>query len=207
MQYQATVAIAVAVSLLVIGAILVIIPYYDASTGAYNPSLSFFYSEIVGFLAISLIIAGVGLGIGGGVLAILNIGKPDFYRDKGDFGRDKRYMTKNHFAGIGKIIGGVILIILGIGAYGVTAYVNSMAAQGVEQCGSFVGQLGQTFSSDISQKCSIANIVQATGGTGIIIAIIFAVIGIALIILGSISRLKIESGSNSLGHVTDGEAK
>jgi hypothetical protein len=193
LQYQATVAIAVAVALLVIGAILVIIPYYDGSTGAYNPSLSFFYSEIVGFLAISLMIAGVGLGIGGGVLAILNIGKPDFYRDKAYFNRDKRYTTKNHFAGIGKIIGGVILIILGIGAYGVTAYVNSMAAQGMEQCGSFLGQLGQTFSSDISQRCSIANIVQATGSTGVIIATVFVVVGIALVILGSILRLKIET--------------
>ena len=34
---------------------------------------------------------------------------------------------------------------------------------------------------------------QVTGGIGIIKAIIFAVVGIALIILGSISRLKIES--------------
>jgi hypothetical protein len=94
--------------------------------------------------------------------------------------------------GTAKIVGGVVLIILGIGAFGVTTYVNGMAIQGVEPCSTFLGQLGQTFSSDITQRCSIANIVQAAGNIGIFAGIIFDTIGTVLIVLGSMSRLKIE---------------
>jgi uncharacterized membrane protein len=73
----------------------------------------------------------------------------------------------------GKIISGVILIIIGVIIYGL---VNNYQAQ----CQSFLGNVGQSFSSDYEQRCTIVNF-------GMILAAILAVIGIVLVIVGAVS--------------------
>jgi uncharacterized membrane protein len=78
--------------------------------------------------------------------------------------------------GTGTIIGGVILIIIGIVVYGL---VNNYQSQ----CQSFLGNVGQTFDSGYQQRCTIINF-------AIILAAIFAVIGIVLVIVGAVSKAR-----------------
>jgi uncharacterized membrane protein len=85
--------------------------------------------------------------------------------------------------GTGKIIGGVVLIIIGVILYGLF---NNYQAQ----CQSFLGNLGQALDSDTQQRCTMVNFV-------IILAVILAVIGIVLVIVGAVSKASLNNNTGS----------
>ena len=73
----------------------------------------------------------------------------------------------------GLLVGGIFLMVLGAAMY---LYVQTA----LSECASFIGQLGQMFSSDSAQQCQIANYVQLGGGVSF-------VIGLGLTIGGAVS--------------------
>jgi hypothetical protein len=73
---------------------------------------------------------------------------------------------------VGLLLAGIIL--MAIGALGFLSMSQNLA-----DCGSFVGQVGRTFSSQVNQKCQTANMIQIGGG-------ILFVIGLGLTIGGSV---------------------
>lgn len=50
----------------------------------------------------------------------------------------------------------------------------------MSDCGSFIGQLGRTFSGDIAQRCQMVSMMQIGAG-------IFVVIGLSLLIYGAVA--------------------
>jgi len=74
----------------------------------------------------------------------------------------------------GAVIAGIILMI-----FGVIVYLSLQTS--MSDCGSFVGQLGRTFSDNYSQQCQMASMIQI--GAGILV-----VIGIGLLIYGAAAK-------------------
>ena len=87
----------------------------------------------------------------------------------------------------GMIAGGIVLLILGIIIYFISSFVNSVQSNNMQQCNSFTGQLGQSLSQENAEICRGAPAYLSISGTGILLAIIMSIIGIALIIFGVIS--------------------
>jgi uncharacterized membrane protein len=85
------------------------------------------------------------------------------------------------------IAGGIVLLILGVTIYFVSSFVNSVQSNNMQQCNSFTGQLGQSLSQENAEICRGAPVYMSISGTGILLAIIISIIGIALIIIGAIS--------------------
>jgi len=77
---------------------------------------------------------------------------------------------------VGAFIAGIILMILGVLFY------FSMQTS-MSDCGSFIGQLGRTFSGDIAQRCQMVSMMQIGAG-------IFVVIGLSLLIYGAVATGK-----------------
>jgi hypothetical protein len=75
---------------------------------------------------------------------------------------------------VGAFVAGIILMIIGVLVY------FSMQTS-MSDCGSFIGQLGRTFSDDIAQKCQMTSMMQIGAG-------IFVVIGLSLLIYGAVAN-------------------
>lgn len=71
------------------------------------------------------------------------------------------------------VTGIVLMIIAAIGFFSMQ--------QTISDCGSFTGQLGRFFSSDISQQCQMAQIIQLG-------SVIFGIIGLGLVIGGAVAK-------------------
>lgn len=83
-------------------------------------------------------------------------------------------------AGWGKITGGIVLLIIGIILSAIGFSINN-------ECNSIGGQLGSLLSSQQQQKCSF-------GSIGLIIGIFLSIIGLILIIVGSVTGGKKKEG-------------
>jgi uncharacterized membrane protein len=90
----------------------------------------------------------------------------------------------------GMIVGGIVLLILGVIIYFFSSFVNTVQSNNMRQCNSFTGQLGQSLSEQNAQICSRAPAYESLSGTGILLAIVMSIIGIALIIIGAIRPKK-----------------
>ena len=88
--------------------------------------------------------------------------------------------------GAGKIIGGIFLILLGIIFYGASDWGGTKTSYDLERCNSFLGELGQGLSQDQYEYCQNMSIGNSVSNVGIAVAIIFFLIGLILIIVGSI---------------------
>ena len=75
---------------------------------------------------------------------------------------------------VGAFVAGIILMIIGVLVY------FSMQTS-MSDCGSFIGQLGRTFSGDIAQRCQMVSMMQIGAG-------IFVVIGLSLLIYGAVAN-------------------
>ena len=74
----------------------------------------------------------------------------------------------------GTLVAGIILMVIaGIGFFSMQ--------QAISDCGSFAGQLGRFFSSDISQQCQMAQMIQLG-------SVVFGVIGLGLTIGGAVAK-------------------
>jgi hypothetical protein len=69
--------------------------------------------------------------------------------------------------GVGKIIGGIVLLIIGIIIFGVSNGLHSIQTQNIQQCGTFTGQLSQSFSQQNAEICSSAPAYQSFFAAGI----------------------------------------
>ena len=88
--------------------------------------------------------------------------------------------------GAGRIIGSsVFLIIFGIIIYGVSDWANTQTSYQVDRCISSLGELGKGFSQDTYENCQITIIGNSLSNVGIVVAVIFFIIGFILIIVGS----------------------
>lgn len=76
----------------------------------------------------------------------------------------------------GSLIGGIILLIIGVSLYG-------LLQTNASDCASFMGQLGRTMSSEISQRCQTVALIQVFG-------LILVVIGLGLLIYGAVAKSK-----------------
>ena len=88
------------------------------------------------------------------------------------------------------IAGGIVLLILGVIIYFFSSFINNVQSNNVQQCNSFTGQLGQSLSQENAQICGRAPAYQSLSGAGILLAIIMSIIGIALIIIGTLKSKK-----------------
>ena len=88
--------------------------------------------------------------------------------------------------GAGKIIGGIFLIILGIIIYGGSNWGSTTTSYELERCNSLLGELGQGFSQDTYGYCQDMILGNTIANVGIAVAIILFLIGLILIIVGSI---------------------
>lgn len=75
---------------------------------------------------------------------------------------------------IGAFIAGIVLMILGV-------LVFFSVQTAVSDCGSFIGQIGRTFSGDVAQRCQMVSMMQI--GSGILV-----VIGIGLLVYGAVAK-------------------
>ena len=91
---------------------------------------------------------------------------------------------------VGKIIGGIILIILGIVTYGGSSTLYTTTSQHVEECNSIISQLGQSLDQQTVEACNNALGGQSISNIFIFIGIIITIIGIALVIIGSVQQSK-----------------
>lgn len=87
--------------------------------------------------------------------------------------------------GWGKILGGIVLLILGIIFSALGFSINN-------ECNSLGGQLGSLLSSQQQQRCSF-------GSIGLIIGIFMSIVGLILIIVGSVT------GGKKKGEITETE--
>ena len=90
----------------------------------------------------------------------------------------------------GKVIGGIVLIILGIFVYIGSSIVNTASIQRVEECNSIIGQLGQALDQQTVEACNNALAGQSISYLFMAIGLLMAVIGIALVIIGSLQESK-----------------
>lgn len=88
--------------------------------------------------------------------------------------------------GAGKIIGGIFLILLGIIFYGASDWGSTKTSYDLERCNSLLGELGQGLSQDNYEYCQNMSIGNSVSNVGIAVAVIFFLIGLILIIVGSI---------------------
>ena len=86
----------------------------------------------------------------------------------------------------GRIIGSsIFLIIFGIIIYGVSDWANTQTSYQVDRCNSSLGELGKGFSHDTYEYCQNIIIGNSLSNVGIVVAVIFFIIGFILIIVGS----------------------
>ena len=88
--------------------------------------------------------------------------------------------------GAGKIIGGIFLIVFGIIIYGSADWAKTETSYEVERCNSLLGELGQGLNEDAYQYCRDISIGNSISNVGIAVAVIFVLIGLILIIVGSV---------------------
>jgi RNA polymerase subunit RPABC4/transcription elongation factor Spt4 len=104
------------------------------------------------------------------------------------------------------IVGGIILMIIGIGTYSYLGGLKNQAEQGLSQCQSILGQAGQFFSPEISQKCQQAQQFTPAIQAGYYVGIAFAVIGFIMTIAGGIGialRAARREAENTKPHETN----
>jgi preprotein translocase subunit SecG len=89
--------------------------------------------------------------------------------------------------GAGRIIGSsIFLIIFGIIIYGISDWANTQTSYQVDRCNSSLGELGKGFSQETHEYCQNISIGNSISNVGIVVAVIFFIIGLILIIVGSI---------------------
>jgi preprotein translocase subunit SecG len=89
--------------------------------------------------------------------------------------------------GAGRIIGSsIFLIILGIIIYGISDWANTQTSYQVDRCNSSLGELGKGFNQETYEYCQNISIGNSISNVGIVVAVIFFIIGLILIIVGSI---------------------
>lgn len=88
--------------------------------------------------------------------------------------------------GAGRIIGSsIFLIIFGIIIYGISDWANTQTSYQVDRCNSSLGELGKGFSQDTYENCQNTIIGNSLSNVGIVVAVIFFIIGFILIIISS----------------------
>jgi uncharacterized membrane protein len=88
----------------------------------------------------------------------------------------------------GFIAGGIILIVLGIIIFGISSWIQNIQSNNIQQCNQLSGQLAQSLDNNAATTCSNATSYLAAANTGIVVAIIMIVVGIALTISGTVLR-------------------
>ncbi len=88
----------------------------------------------------------------------------------------------------GVIAGGIILIVLGIIIFGISSWIQNVQSNNIQQCNQLTGQLAQSLDSNTANTCNNATSYLAAANTGIAVAIIMIVVGIALTISGALLR-------------------
>jgi hypothetical protein len=88
----------------------------------------------------------------------------------------------------GFIAGGITLIVLEIIIFGVSSWIQNIQSNNVQQCNGLSGQISQSLSSENAEICNRAGPLLAAANTGIVVAIIMFVVGIALTITGALLR-------------------
>ena len=88
----------------------------------------------------------------------------------------------------GFIAGGITLIVLGIIIFGISSWIQNVQSNNIQQCNQLTGQLAQSLDSNTATTCSNATSYLAAANTGIVVAIIMIVVGIALTVSGLLLR-------------------
>jgi hypothetical protein len=92
--------------------------------------------------------------------------------------------------GAGIIIGGIVLLMIGIIIFGFSMNIYNIQTNNIQECGSFSGQLGQTFDPNNSNICSTAGSYQSFAMTGMLLGGALALVGLMLTIVGAIQTGK-----------------
>ena len=88
----------------------------------------------------------------------------------------------------GLLATGVAMIVLAIIVFAPSSWINQVQSNNVQTCNSFTGQLSQSLSQENTTVCNNAPGFLAVAQTGMIIAIVLGVLGIALIVIGAIKN-------------------
>lgn len=88
----------------------------------------------------------------------------------------------------GLLATGVAMIVLAIIVFAPSSWINQVQSNNVQTCNSFTGQLSQSLSQENTIVCNNAPGILAVAQTGMIIAIVLGVLGIALIVIGAIKK-------------------
>jgi len=88
----------------------------------------------------------------------------------------------------GYIAGGITLIVLGIIIFGASSWIQNIQSNNVQQCSGLSGQISQSLSSENAEICNRAGPLLAAANTGIVVAIVMIVVGIALTLSGALLR-------------------
>lgn len=80
------------------------------------------------------------------------------------------------------------MIVLAIIVFAPSSWINQVQSNNVQTCNSFTGQLSQSLSQENTTVCNNAPGILAVAQTGMIIAIVLGVLGIALIVIGAIKN-------------------
>jgi uncharacterized membrane protein len=86
------------------------------------------------------------------------------------------------------IAGGITLIVLGIIIFGISSWIQNVQSNNIQRCNQLTGQLAQSLDSNTATTCSNSTFYLAAANTGIVVAIIMIVVGIALTISGALLR-------------------
>lgn len=90
----------------------------------------------------------------------------------------------------GKIIGGIVLIILGIIFFGPSHWANTATNYDLDRCNSLTGGPGQGLDQGNYQYCQNMILVNSISFVGMIVGGIFVLIGLVLVIIGTITGKK-----------------
>lgn len=90
----------------------------------------------------------------------------------------------------GKIIGGIVLIILGIIFFGPSHWANTATNYDLDRCNSLTGGPGQELNQGNYQYCQNMILVNSISLVGMIVGGIFVLIGLVLVIIGTITGKK-----------------
>ena len=80
------------------------------------------------------------------------------------------------------------MIVLGIIIFGISTWIQNVQSNNIQQCNQLTGQLAQSLDSKTATTCSNATSYLAAVNTGIVVAIIMIVVGIALTLSGALLR-------------------
>jgi hypothetical protein len=92
--------------------------------------------------------------------------------------------------GVGKIIGGAIILLIGVIVSGWGLTINGIQTSNIQNCDSFTGHLDQSLNSEQADICAKAPMFRGISNATIIGGLVFAGVGVLLIVLGAIASTK-----------------